>query len=109
MGHGELIAVVAVMAAATFATRALPFLALRRAADHPLVMHLGRRLPPAVMLLLVAYCLRDVDFAAAPYGAPQLIAVAITAALHALFRQPLLSIGAGTAAFMLLIRTGPFV
>jgi branched-subunit amino acid transport protein AzlD len=108
MGHGELIAVIAVMAVATFATRALPFVALRRAVDHPLVIHLGRRLPPAVMLLLVAYCLREVDFATAPHGAPQLIAVAVTAGLHLLFRQPLISIGAGTAAFMLMLRVGPF-
>ena len=44
-----------------------------------IVAYLGKVLPCAVMGLLVVYCLKDVQPAAAPYGLPELIAVAATA------------------------------
>ncbi|MDR9440808.1 MAG: AzlD domain-containing protein, partial [Halomonas sp.] len=55
----DLLGFIAVCVAATFATRVLPFVALARHAEHPLILHLGRYLPPAVMMILVLYALRD--------------------------------------------------
>ena len=49
---GYLAAFIAVAAVATFATRVIPFLFFERHTEHPLVRHLGRYLPAAVMALL---------------------------------------------------------
>lgn len=104
--EGYLILVIAVMTAATFATRALPFVLLRRGAEHPLVIYLGRYLPPAVMSLLVMYSVKDVAFATAPYGLAHLLAIAVTAGVHLWRRNALLSIAAGTGLFMWLQHSG---
>ena len=45
-----------------------------------------------------------ISLTTAPYGAPALIAVAVTAALHVWKRQMILSIAGGTAVYMILIR-----
>lgn len=61
-------------------------------------------LPPAMMDLLVVYCLRGVDVSAPPHGLPELIAIAVTAGLHLWKRNTLISIGAGTVVYMLLVQ-----
>ncbi|MDD3212429.1 MAG: AzlD domain-containing protein [Eubacteriales bacterium] len=52
----------------------------------------------------MVYCLRNITFTAAESYAPQLIAVAVTAGLHLLWRNSLLSIFGGTACYMLLVQ-----
>lgn len=69
-----------------------------------MVAYLGRVLPPAMMGLLVVYCLKGVSWTAAPHGAPELIAVAVTAALHWWRGNVLVSIAGGTAVYMLLVQ-----
>jgi branched-subunit amino acid transport protein AzlD len=98
-----LLAVIGGMTLATFATRALPFLLLR-SGDHPLVLFLGRNLPPAVMTLLVLYSVRHVPELGLAASATYALAIAATALLHIWRRNVLLSIGAGTSIFMLLQR-----
>ena len=94
---------VAVMAVVTMLTRFLPFLVLR--GETPAyVSYLGRVLPAAIIGMLVVYCLRDVDVAAAPHGLPELMAVACVVALQAWRRSALVSILAGTAVYMALIQ-----
>ncbi len=87
-----------VMGAITFATRAVPFVLFghRRAPD--MVLYLGKVMPPAVMAMLVIYCLKDINFTQYSFGAPELIACAIVVGLHLWKRNALLSIFAGTAA-----------
>ena len=66
MNPGYTAALIAVMTAVTFLTRALPFLLFDRGAEPPrVILYLGRALPPAVMAMLVVYCLRGTSFAAA--------------------------------------------
>lgn len=104
--------IIAVSALATFATRVLPFVALSRHADHPLILHLGRYLPPAVMMILVLYALRDFRPLAegqinmAPAGLPMLIASVSVAVLHLWRRNALLSIVGGTGLYMLMVQLG---
>lgn len=98
-------AVILVMAAVTFLTRALPFLLFDRGGTPPrLVLYLGRVLPPAVMAMLVVYCLRGLDFSAASGWAPQVIAVSVVIALHKWKHNTLLSIFGGTLFYMLLVQ-----
>ncbi|OEY67420.1 branched-chain amino acid transporter permease [Marinobacter sp. X15-166B] len=98
-----LAAFIAVAALATFATRVTPFLFLSRHSDHPLMKHLGKYLPAAVMALLVTIFLaRAADWSAPAFGANALIPSALVAILHLWQRNALLSIIAGTASYMLI-------
>ena len=94
---------VAVMSAVTVLLRALPFLVFRKKVP-AYVSYLGRVLPPAIIGMLVIYCLKDTAVTAAPFGAPELIAGALVVILQAWKRSTLLSILSGTAVYMLLIQ-----
>lgn len=94
---------VAVMSAVTVLLRALPFLVFRKKVP-AYVSYLGRVLPPAIIGMLVIYCLKDTTVTAAPFGAPELIAGALVVVLQAWKRNALLSILSGTAVYMLLIQ-----
>ena len=66
------------------------------------VTYLGKVLPPAVMGMLVVYCLRDTQIVSAPHGLPEAAAAAVVIGLQAMKRNTLISILAGTAVYMLL-------
>ena len=93
------------VAAGTQITRWLPFVIFPEHREPPkVVAYLGRVLPPAMMSLLVVYCLRSVDLLSGSHGLPEAIAVAVIAALHLWKRNVLLSIAGGTAVYMLLVQ-----
>lgn len=96
---------IAVTAICTFSTRLIPF-ALFGTRDKPpaIVSYLGKVLPPAVMAILIIYCLKDVDFNSANSIMPQLISIAVVVLLHLWKRNNLLSIGVGTVCYMVLIQ-----
>ena len=94
---------IAVMSAVTVLLRALPFLVFRKKVP-AYITYLGRVLPPAIIGMLVIYCLKDTAVTAAPFGAPELIAGALVVILQAWKRSTLLSILSGTAVYMLLIQ-----
>ncbi len=99
------LALVAVITAVTLLTRLLPFLLFGGKREPPrLILELGRALPCAVMGMLVIYCLRSIDLTAAPFGAPEAIAVAVCVGLHIWRRSTLLSIAGSTAVYMLLVQ-----
>ena len=99
------LAVVAICALVTILLRALPFVCFGGKRGAPrLVLALGRTLPAAIMAALVVYCLKGVPYGTVREGACQLIAAAAVVALHVWKRSTLLSIGAGTALYMILIR-----
>ncbi len=100
-GHAALL--VAVMSIVTILLRALPFLVFKKKVP-PFVAYLGKVLPPALIGMLVVYCLKDAAIRTAPHGLPELISILIVAGLQAWKRSALVSILAGTAAYMLLIQ-----
>ena len=96
---------IAVIALVTMGLRFLPFLIFgENRRTPPLIAYLGQVLPYAIMGMLVVYCLKDVHLSAAPYGIPELIGCAVVALLHLWKRNTLLSIGAGTLCYMLLVQ-----
>lgn len=113
----QAIAAIAVMALVTFLTRALPFLLFDRG-DHPpkLVLYLGRVLPPAVIAMLIIYCLKSnilaveanltslLDPAVLNQWLPALLAVAVVVLLHIWKHNNLLSIFGGTILYMVLVQ-----
>ena len=97
--------IILVVAATTFATRLVPFLLFPKGKEIPgIIQYLGKVLTPAVIGMLVIYCLKSVSLISAPHGIPELIAVAVTAGLHVWKRNNLLSIGVGTILYMFLIQ-----
>lgn len=99
------IIMVAICAIITFATRLAPFVLFGRSNRPPeLVRYLGKMLPPAVMAILIVYCLKSVDFTSVAQLAPQLISIAVVVLLHIWKRNNLLSIGSGTVCYMVLVQ-----
>ena len=96
---------IAVIALVTAGLRFLPFLIFgENRKTPPLVTYLGQVLPYAIMGMLVVYCLKDVTLTAAPFGIPEAIGCAVVAPLHVWKRNTLLSIGAGTVCYKLLVQ-----
>ena len=105
MSTSMAIAAIAVMAAVTFLTRALPFLLFDRGEAPPkIVLYLGRVLPPAIIAMLIIYCLKGISFTTPAGWAPQLIAVGAVVALHLWKHNNLLSIFGGTILYMVLVQ-----
>ena len=97
--------IIAAVAITTFATRAASFLVFPKNREvPPTVKYIGTILPPAVIGMLVVYCLRSTQVFAYPYGVPELIACLAIIGLHAWKRNVLLSVGAGTILYMVLVQ-----
>ncbi len=101
VSHSALL--VAVMSLVTILLRFLPFLVFRKKVP-PCITYLGRVLPPAIIGMLVIYCLKDTVITSAPFGLPELIAGVMVVLLQAWKRNALLSILCGTVIYMLLIQ-----
>ena len=99
-----LIAVIALITVITVLTRALPFLVFGKRPLPKVVQYLADALPPAIMIILVVYCLKSTDFLHAPYGLAEMLSVALVAGLQFWRKNMYLSIVAGTVCYMILIR-----
>jgi len=96
---------VALCAAATVLTRFLPFLVFRTDKATPkYVRYLGKALPAAIFGMLVVYCLKNVSISGGSHGVPEALAIGLVVVLHLWKRNMLLSIGAGTVCYMLLVQ-----
>lgn len=90
----------------TCLTRALPYLAFSGKRELPAwVKWLGDTLPPAIMIILVVYCMRNTNFTAFPFGMAELVSIVVTVVVHLRKRSTFLSMIVGTACYMILIRT----
>ena len=90
----QTLSMIAVMAGVTFLTRALPFLLFDRG-EHPprVILYLGRVLPPAIIAMLIVYCLRGVSF-----SSPAAVL------LHLWKGNDMLSIFGATILYMVLVQ-----
>ncbi len=105
LNAGTSFLIILVVALTTFATRVVPFLIFPKGKKIPKVVeYLGKVLTPAVIGMLVVYCLKDTAVLTAPHGIPEALAVLTVAVLHIWKRNNLLSIGAGTVLYMILIQ-----
>ena len=96
---------IAVMAGVTFLTRALPFLLFDRGEKPPrVVLYLGRVLPPAIIAMLIVYCVRGVTFAAPAGWVPTLLAGLVAVLLHLWKGNDLISIFGATGLYMVLVQ-----
>ncbi|MCQ1536550.1 branched-chain amino acid transporter AzlD [Methanosarcina sp. KYL-1] len=108
LGTLQMLVIIAAVALATFATRALPFICFSCRAPPKSLSMIEKNLPPMILLLLVIYCLKDVQWFSAPYGLPELFTIGIVAGLHLWKRNAMLSIFAGTGLYMVLVQLNLF-
>ena len=105
MNPSYTLAVLLVMALVTLLTRALPFLLFGRSDKQPrIILYLGHVLPPAIIAMLVVYCLQGVSFGAAADWVPALIASSAVVALHLWKKNNMLSIMGGTVLYLILVQ-----
>lgn len=94
-----------IIAAVTIALRAVPFVLLGGKKVSRTVSYLGDALPPAIMAVLVFYCLRGTKLTVFPYGLPEIISLAAAGIVHLWKKNMYVSIIVGTVIYMVLIRT----
>ena len=101
----EQLITIAVISFGTLSMRFLPYIIFPVGKPTPrFVQYLGKVLPGAVFAMLLIYCFRNISFISGTYGLPELIAVAVTVAVHLLTKQMTLSMALGTIVYMILVQ-----
>lgn len=100
------VSIITAVAVTSYFLRAFPFLVLNKKnkAVEKYMMYLGKVLPPAVIGILIIFCLKDTSIVNSPYGIPEMLAVAIVVLLHVWKRNSLISILGGTVFYMYLVQ-----
>ena len=99
------IGIIAVAAIVTLFIRAIPFVLFGGKREVPeTVTYLGKVLPPAIMIILVVYCVKGINLMVGNHGIPELLSIAVVASLHIWKRNTLLCIAVGTVLYMILVQ-----
>lgn len=104
--HSEYVLLAILLAAViTFALRALPFLIFYGERKMPeFLVKLGAVLPAAIMAVLIVYCLKDIAVDWRANALSKILAVLTVGISYKWKHNTLISIAAGTAVYMILIR-----
>lgn len=104
--HTEYVLLAILLAAViTFALRALPFLIFHGERKMPeFLVKLGVVLPAAIMAVLIVYCLKDIAVDWKANALPKILAVLTVGISYKWKHNTFISIAAGTAVYMILIR-----
>lgn len=102
---GQSIAIILVIAVVTFCTRAIPFIIFNGKEETPeFIIYIGKVLPPAIIGMLIIYCLKNVSISSYPFGLSELLSVFVVFVLHLWKRNNLISILGGTVLYMGLVQ-----
>jgi branched-subunit amino acid transport protein AzlD len=88
----------------TVGLRALPFVVFARRPMPLWLIRLSKRIPVMILGLLVVYALKDTKVLTAPYGIPEVCALAFLIVVHWKGKNALLSIFLSTALYVVLLR-----
>lgn len=91
------------MSLVTIVLRFLPFVVFKNNTPKWL-SYLGKVLPPAIIGMLVIYCIKDITPAVYPFGLPEMLSVICVAGIQIWKRNSIFSIIGGTVLYMLLSR-----
>lgn len=84
--------------------RSLPFIAFKGERKMPVWLDkLGQILPSTIMAVLIIYCLKDVGDDFGRIGISKILAVIVVAITYKWKHNTFISIGAGTAFYMLML------
>lgn len=99
---------VGITALVTYLLRAIPFWIFNgKKSMPPLIKKITDLLPPAIIAVLVIYCVKADIVTLSMGSVASLVALASVALVHLWKRNTLLSIAVGTALYMLFIRILP--
>ena len=101
MDNHYLLGIFAVMGVATFITRLLPFVALKKPMIIPFWDVLENFLPPMIMVVLVCFGLTSLEIESITRVGLSVLCLTIVIVLHYSLRNPLLSILAGTGVYVI--------
>lgn len=94
-----------IIATVTFLTRSIPFLLFGNGKTPPeTILYLGKVIPPAIMAMLVVYCLKGVNIFVWPFALPELLASVVVVGLYVYKRKTLPAILYGTCFYMVLVQ-----
>lgn len=96
------LAVLVVTSLVTFALRLLPFVALKNLSSHPVVCEVSKVMPLGVMVILVAYTIKDVSLMQVSQWLPAAGGVAATIVAHLLIKKTVVSLVCGVFCFAVL-------
>lgn len=103
MSNSYVILAIIVAALATFLTRALPFIIFKKKKPSEWVFFVEKNMPLMIMIILIFYSIKDVDFWHFPYGRAEISSLILAAILHLSLKNVLLSIFVSTAFYMFLV------
>jgi branched-subunit amino acid transport protein AzlD len=99
------VVIILLMALLTYGARLFPYLLFGRGRKvSPFVTYLGDVLPPAVMILLIVYCLRNLKLTVYPFGIPEFVAIGLAALLYKITKNNLIAMVTGTVVYMVLVQ-----
>ena len=100
----EMIYMVGIIAICTFVTvltRSLPFVCFSKRKLSPIMDHLAKALPRAIMVILVIYCLKDMTLNSWIDNIPEMISCMLVFLLQYRYKNMYLAIVCGTLCYML--------
>lgn len=97
---------ICIVGAVTLFVRILPFLFFRKREIPRVIRYLEGHLPPMVMIILVVYSIRNIQWTLFPHGIPVIAGMALVTGLHLWKKNPLVSIFGGTVFYMTVIQAG---
>ena len=106
MNTGHSILLIAIASGITFLIRAFPFLVFKKRQMPAFLKEIADKLPPAIIAVLVIYCLKGPLTVLGTETIAAVIAIA-GVILHLWKRNTLLSVAAGTVLYMIFIRCLP--
>jgi len=97
--------IILLIAVLTFGARLFPFVVFSRTGKVPAVItYIGNMLPPAVMIMLVIYCIRYITPLAWPHGIPELLCIGVVVLLYKFTKNYLIAMVGSTILYMVLIQ-----
>ncbi len=101
----KVIGIITMSAGITFFLRAFPFLIFRGEAKMPVWLEaLGKKLPSAIMAVLLIYCLKDAKSEPISQGIPLFVSSLFVGVTYKWKHNTFVSIVGGTIVYMVMIR-----
>lgn len=93
-----------VISLVTVALRAMPFLLFSNKTLPKIIQYLSKVLPPAIMTILVIYCLKNTNFSSFLLAMLEIASCILVVLLQVFSKNMYLSIVLGTLCYMFLLR-----
>ncbi len=104
MNSTEIFFAIAIMSLVNYFTRVTPFLFFKKNELPLSLVFIERFFPATIMMILIFYSVKDIDFITYPYGIKEFLSILITIGLHLSLKNYLISIFLGTVSYMILVQ-----